>query len=147
MTQASGNILLGDLQKRGARMTKTRVAVVELLAEGKPLSASQLLDRLAQMNMKVNKTTVYRELDFLMEHKCVREIDFLNGRKHYEILQNDHHHHLVCNSCSSVSCVEMHGDLEELEKKIQKKHKFVIQSHVLEFFGLCEDCRRGSQTR
>jgi Fe2+ or Zn2+ uptake regulation protein len=33
-----------------------------------------------------------------------------------------------------------HHDLHALEGKIQQTHNFTVQSHVLEFFGLCRKC-------
>ena len=124
-------------------MTKVRRAVLEILCKSKvPLAASELIAGLARRALEVNKTTVYRELDFMLDQKIIREIDLLDGRKRYEVLgEHDHHHHMICTQCKSIKCVEMANDLDVLEAEIFSKFKFRVTSHTLEFFGLCSKCR------
>lgn len=140
---ASSEQLIEALRTKGFRITKIRQAMIEaLVAARQPVSAPQLLEQVSEKHPSVNKTTIYRELDFLADNKILSEIDILDGMKRYEILHpNHHHHHLVCTSCRDIQCVEVpHHDLHALEGKIQQTHKFTVQSHVLEFFGLCEKC-------
>ena len=141
--KSSAKQLIDALRTKGFRITKIRQAMIEtLVAANQPISAPQLLSQVAQQHPSVNKTTIYRELDFLADNKILSEIDILDGMKRYEILHpNHHHHHLVCTSCRDIQCVEVpHHDLHALEGKIQESHKFTVQSHVLEFFGLCQKC-------
>ena len=123
-------------------MTKTREAIVEIFALATtPISAAEVIETLGVKKLAVNKTTVYRELDFLEEQGIVREIDLLEGQKRYELHQPDHHHHhLVCRKCSNILCIDLPQDLDQLEARIAKQHKFKIEHHVLEFFGLCSKC-------
>lgn len=140
---ASAEQLIDALRLKGFRITKIRQAMIEaLVAANQPISAPQLLERVAEHHPSVNKTTIYRELDFLADNEVLSEIDILDGMKRYEILHpNHHHHHLVCTSCRDIQCVEVpHHDLHALEGSIQKTHNFTVQSHVLEFFGLCAKC-------
>ena len=62
------------------------------------------------------------------------------GIDYYEI-QQDHHHHLVCVSCNSISKVEIGNHLEKQEKQIAKQNKFNIIHHSLEFYGYCQKCQ------
>lgn len=135
--------VLKSLKQKGSRITKVRKALIEILAATKtPLSVPELLPLLETQDLPVNKTTVYRELDFLLEEKVVIELDLLDGAKRYEILHPDHHHHhLVCTDCGAIECVEMHHDLDEIESRIASSHKFKVTSHLLEFFGLCSKCQ------
>jgi Fe2+ or Zn2+ uptake regulation protein len=140
---SSAEQLIEALRTKGFRITKIRQSMIEaLVAARQPISAPQLLEQVAQQHPSVNKTTIYRELDFLADNKILSEIDILDGMKRYEILHPDHHHHhLVCTSCKDIQCVEVpHHDLHALEGSIQKTHNFTVQSHVLEFFGLCAKC-------
>jgi Fe2+ or Zn2+ uptake regulation protein len=143
LENASSEQLIDALRTKGFRITKIRQAMIEALAAARqPVSAPQLLEQVSAKHPSVNKTTIYRELDFLADNKILSEIDILDGMKRYEILHpNHHHHHLVCTSCRDIQCVEVpHHDLHVLEGKIQQTHKFTVQSHVLEFFGLCSKC-------
>lgn len=134
--------VITSLKEQGFRITKVRKALVELLVTSKtPTSVQELLPKLAAQDLPVNKTTVYRELDFLLENQVIIELDLLDGAKRYEILHpNHHHHHLVCTGCGNIECVEMHHDLDEIEARIATSHQFKVSSHVLEFFGLCSKC-------
>lgn len=130
------------LKNSGHRLTNTRKATLAIFASTKhPLSAQEIITELESRKLKVNKTTVYRELDFLLAQKLIRELDLMEGKKRYEIVtKDDHHHHLICRLCSLIQCVEMPGDLSRIEKQILKEHKFIVQDHILEFFGVCENC-------
>ena len=56
----------------------------------------------------VNKTTICRELDFLMGKGLIKEIEFGEGKKRYEIDSgSDHHHHLICLNCKKVEDVDL----------------------------------------
>lgn len=134
--------ILEGLRADGQRLTKVRRLVLSIFSElTTPLSVPELLKLLKQEGLSVNKTTVYRELDFLIDNQLVTEIDLLDGLKRYELsVGQEHHHHLVCRSCRSIQCVGMDNDLDSLERKIKKQHGFRVESHVLEFFGLCKAC-------
>ena len=135
--------ILENLKGRGHRMTKVRKAVLEILCKSKvPLPAQELITGLKRKSLPVNKTTVYREIDFLLAEKVLREVDLLDGKKRYEVLlENDHHHHMICTQCQSIQCIEMAHDLDELEHNLLCKFNFKVTSHSLEFFGLCDKCR------
>lgn len=135
--------VLEKLRASKSRITKTRSAVVEIIYSAKsPISVPELLGKLEKRGISVNKTTAYRELAFLIEQKFVREIDLLEGLKRYEAFAHDCHHHLVCTKCGAITCFHLHhARLEPLEKDIRKSLGFEVQTHTLEFFGICKDCR------
>lgn len=135
--------ILTTLKEQGARMTSVRKSMIDIFTRiHEPLTAVQILDELKTYTLKVNKTTVYRELNFLLEGKIITAVSFDGDQKHYELV-TDHHHHLVCQNCRSVEEVEF-SEIEELlskvEKKLQQKNKFSKILHSLEFFGLCKKC-------
>ncbi len=134
---------IDKFRSEGFRLTKARRALLELFEASKvPLSAAEIMRDLSTKGVVINKTTVYREFDFLVSQGAIREIDLLDGSKRYEkIVEDDHHHHLVCTKCRQIVCLELPEDFEKLEKHIQRKHKFKVTSHVLEFFGLCTSCQ------
>ncbi len=101
-----------------------------------PADVSELVKK-----MHVNKTTVYRQLEKLVQSGAVQELEFGDGKKRYEAARDGHHHHLVCNNCHAVTCFELDNDLQDLEKKIRFKKGFKVMNHNLEFFGLCAKCR------
>lgn len=113
--------------------TRIRQELLHLLASSKqPLSVPQLIK-----NISANKTSLYRQLESLQKNKLVLETDFGDGKKHYELSSLGHHHHLICNSCGHIE------DICFSEKLLlsQIKSPFKIQTHHLEFFGLCANCQ------
>lgn len=123
------------------RSTKQRAAILELL-EGADsfLSAQEMYDALRRRGSKVGLTTVYRNLQMMVE---LGEIDVLrreDGESIYRRCDADaHHHHLVCRSCGFT--VELANDhLEEWATALAEKHRFSDVTHDLELFGLCRAC-------
>lgn len=139
---SESDLILQNLKEGGFRLTRVRKAVVEAICSSKsPLSAADLSELLDKKEIGANKTTIYREIDFLVEKGIAVELDLMDGRKRYELnSKGGQHHHLVCTKCHDIKCVEMEADLDLIEKKIQQSHQFKIQNQVREFFGICADC-------
>jgi Fe2+ or Zn2+ uptake regulation protein len=79
-------------------------------------------------------------LELLVRMEVVREVDFNEDKKRYEIIdKNNHHHHLVCNNCKTIEDVVLKEN--QLLEAITTKSKFKIDSHNLEFYGLCQNCQ------
>ena len=119
------------------------MAVLEIFSsENQPLSVAEILVSLKQHGISVNKTTVYREMEFLLEKGVVSAVFLDEKHTKYE-LNLGHHHHLVCRECGNIEEIEM-KEIEDLfpliEKKLKRKNKFTNISHTLEFFGICEKC-------
>lgn len=130
------------LSERGCRRTALRTAILEILFErAEPLSVLDLQDQLSHRSHFPNKTTVYRQLETLIEHDVVDAVLVDPKSQHYE-LKKHHHHHFVCESCSEVLDV----DSEEIESAFHRfesqlsKRGFSIQKHELTFFGECAAC-------
>ena len=105
------------------------------------MAETELRSRLLKRGVKVNKTTVYRQLAGLKARGAVREVDFGDGKKRFEANNREHHHHLFCTKCKRVDEVRLSGEFAHLEKAIGRNKKFKIIDHSLEFFGLCANCR------
>lgn len=134
--------ILSELKARGMRMTIVRQLVIRaMLKSNHPVSVALLIETLAKQGKRVNKTTVYREVQALLEAKVIREVNLLDGYLRYELnLNSGHHHHIVCTKCNDIQCVQMDHDLDQIEKRIKRQHGFQVTDHVLEFFGCCASC-------
>ncbi len=132
--------ILQRIRNDGFRLTKVRTAMVKILFdENRPLTSSDIQAQLSTLHVKADRTTVYRELLFLLEHDVVKTVRFADHKIHYEIC-TDHHHHLVCTKCNKVIEIVLGEHLEEQEKEIYKREHFKVISHSLEFYGLCGSC-------
>jgi Fur family ferric uptake transcriptional regulator len=137
------NEVIRLLQGRGHRMTAARRFMIAALCEAlSPLAATDLLKDLDKHKLHSNKTTVYRELNFLAEQNIARSVDFGDSTKRYEIASDHHHHHLICTKCGKVEDVELERDVEEEGVRLGKEKEFTVTSHSLEFFGKCKACQK-----
>ena len=128
------------LRKDGHRITRVRQKLLEIFTQEQlPLSVKELISQLKQGRIEVNKTTVYRELEFLLKQKFVSVVDLSDGAKRFESSDSDHHHHLICDNCGSIEDMPLNDHL--LERELIGKTKFKVQRHALEFFGFCADCQ------
>lgn len=134
-----------NLQRKGFKLTKARTRIIELFLQSKsPISVPEIVSLLNSAGLMVNKTTVYREIEFLSNQKLLRTVDLRERGKRYEFEDNSHHHHLICINCKKMEDFESDNDLREIEDRIQQQHNFSVLQHSLEFYGLCRSCSDGS---
>ncbi|OGH10696.1 MAG: hypothetical protein A3B38_04415 [Candidatus Levybacteria bacterium RIFCSPLOWO2_01_FULL_36_13] len=123
------------------KSTPARIAIADFLSSSAyPVDIGSIIRFLRSKNLKTNKVTVYRTIDFLLQEDLVKRVEFGEGKYRYE-LQKDHHHHLICTNCKKIEDVE--GEyLRDLESKIRNKKGFLVKNHSLEFFGICKQCQQ-----
>ncbi len=124
----------------GSKITKTRSFLIRILTKDHlPVTELELRKKLRALGLAVNKTTVYRELAHLKNRGLVREIDFGDRKKRYELNSNDHHH-LICTKCHQIEEIYLEDDVGSIEKIINQRKNFWVKDHLLEFFGVCNNC-------
>lgn len=126
------------------RTTKQRTIILEILKANKnPIAATQLLTLAQAKYPTLNKTTIYRTLDRLIEEKMVEAILLKGGIVHYEVADGHahHHHHFVCTTCAKVYCLE--GCVGNIEILLPKG--FTMTNHELVLRGVCVDCNKGNK--
>lgn len=96
-----------------------------------------LIDRLPSLNL----TTVYRSLEYLVEHGLISVTDIGIGSPVYEKIHEVPHHHLVCLNCHEIIQIE-HGPIDAFFNSLKEKHKFLIQTNHLVLYGTCLDCQQ-----
>ncbi len=132
---------LAILDAAGLRRTEPRRAVAELIAarEGH-FSAADLAADARRRRLGIGRATIFRALDVLVELHAVERIDLPNGQHAYVACRPDHHHHIVCSGCGRSADVG-DGDLAAVTGGIERATGFVIDTHRLELYGRCPDCR------
>ncbi|MFW6139506.1 MAG: Fur family transcriptional regulator [Spirochaetota bacterium] len=136
----------------GYRLTMPREAILETLTStDKHLSAEDIYMVVHKKHPAIGLTTVYRTLDILVQMGIIFKFDFGDGRTRYELSEHfskkKHHHHLICTRCKRI--VDYSDFLEDelelinkTEKQLSQKYNFNILGHMIQFYGLCEDCRK-----
>ena len=141
----------GRFKGCGSRMTVPRQAIMDVLsATDKHLSAEDVYMEVYKKYPNVGLTTVYRTLEILTQMGMVAKFDFGDGRSRYEPVEGSgkgHHHHLICTNCNRIiEYTEFIDDdiecLKRAEKGLAKKYDFDIKSHIIQFYGLCDKCKK-----
>ncbi|MFK7800040.1 MAG: Fur family transcriptional regulator [Anaerolineae bacterium] len=130
------------LAEQGHRPTTARHEVIEaLLTSAGHQTADGLFEQMRAAGSKVGRMTVFRTLDLLAEIGIVRPTYQGSGAAHFVLLEEGHHHHLVCMQCSkTVEFLDCSiGD--SLCQQLASRFKFKIEGHLLEIYGLCETCQ------
>jgi Fur family ferric uptake transcriptional regulator len=128
------------LQAAGYRLTAPRRAVIQVLeSDNGHLSPAEVLRRGQRIHPKLSRATVYRTLEVLTSMGLMRPL-FLGERGSQVTCVEGGHHHLLCLSCGRT----IHFDdclVQQVEELIATRVGFDIKSHLLEFYGVCRDCR------
>ena len=137
--------MLKRLEDEGLRLTGQRQRVVEAIAaKAGAFNPEALYDELRPAGL--GRATVYRALELLERLGMLARIH-LDGCHGFTVCDEGHHHHLVCRSCGKVAAVDA-ADVEAAIQALAQKSDFRVDTHTLEFAGLCQACqgagRRGA---
>lgn len=127
-----------DLRKAGLKVTLPRVKILELLenAPDHHMSAEDVYRALLDQNEDVGLATVYRVLTQFEAAGIVERHHFDNNLSVFEIVQDDHHDHIVCQKCGRV--VEFSNEIIEREQHVVAASLgFELTGHALNLYGLC----------
>lgn len=140
---------LAILKENGYSSTKPRRLVLELLdTASEALSAYEIRDALAAAGEPVDTVSVYRVIRCLEECHLIHRMMAtgkilkcqLESEDHCTKKQDDHCHHLlICDGCGDVDEIHCVG-IEAVMNKVEKMSRFKINTHNLEFAGLCSKC-------
>jgi Fe2+ or Zn2+ uptake regulation protein len=137
--------IFNQFKEQGLKITKACNALLKILEKNRlPLAEVELRAKLSALGIVVNKTTIYRQLTHLKKINLIREVDFGDGKKRFELNTDDcqrHHHHIICTNCKKVEEIYVNDDVKQIELEISRNKKFKVTSHSLEFFGLCKNCK------
>ena len=129
------------LRTRGLRVTRPRLAVLDVLGEGGHLEVDEIARRVRARIDTVSTQAVYDVLGALSRAGLARRIEPAGSPARFEARTGDNHHHIVCRSCGAVTDVECTvGTAPCLDAS--DTHGFEIDEAEVTFWGLCPDCRR-----
>ena len=84
--------------------------------------------------------TVYRNLNVLVDQGHVRKLPFGSTTDRYDAKTRPHYH-LICEACGVVRDFEM-AQYAGINKRAEALSDFRITRHRIDFFGVCEKCRK-----
>jgi Fur family ferric uptake transcriptional regulator len=131
----------GRLESIGVRSTAQRRTVLSAIEHAPaPFSIDDLLGDVPE----VGRATVFRTIKLLQELDLLCRVPLEDGSVRYQLSLGEHHHHLVCRDCGSVT----EFSDREIDTRIQEQanaNGFSLQGHSVELYGRCRDCSRRSR--
>ena len=124
---------IGKMRGGGYKATPQRRAVLRALVEEQHQSLEEIRARCPEVGL----VTVYRTLDLLGNLGIVRRLDLGDGAR-FELAEN-HHHHMICESCGDIS--EFEECPLDPELLPPGSTAFEVRAHSLEVYGRCVACR------
>jgi Fur family ferric uptake transcriptional regulator len=142
------------IKEAGLRPTKARVAVLATISHARSaLSHSDILS-LLEGNREFDRVTIYRVLDWLVEHGLIHKVltdnrswkfqsniqpnEYKVSKTHTKSFINGHAHaHLQCEHCGALICV--HEFQANIPDKLIKQYQ--ISTIEVNLKGICTQCQ------
>ncbi|QNB46446.1 transcriptional repressor [Thermanaerosceptrum fracticalcis] len=133
------------IKDKGFKLTPARKIIISVFcsSEDKFLNAAEIYDQVRSRNPKINFSTVYRNLEILVESRLIEKLNFADGAKFKLRGPESHLHHMICKSCHKTERLP-YCPLGELEKTLRESTDFLPTEHRIEIYGYCKECRKNS---
>jgi Fur family ferric uptake transcriptional regulator len=135
------------LEASGLESTPRRLQVLEVIGNNNsPLSAQQIFDTL-QRTDNINRVTVYRILDLLVNRELVDRISGGGRSFVYGLAPNDNHPahpHFYCKNCGNLECLNpesLNVDMQSMERTFPG----LIENVEVRVDGVCKNCLRSER--
>lgn len=133
--------IIGNIMAGKYRRSKQRDRILEIVksTDIHP-TASWIYDRLKSEFPHLSLGTIYRNLRILTKQRLVKKIDCGSTFDRFEA-NNQPHYHFICEHCNSVFDLKI-PLMKNLEKQLPGLKNFTIHRHMIEFFGVCGECKK-----
>ncbi|MGI5213270.1 Fur family transcriptional regulator [Plantactinospora sp. CA-290183] len=129
------------LRSRGLRVTRPRLAVLEVLAAGGHLEVEEITQRVRQRLDSVSTQAVYDVLGALSRAGLSRRIEPAGSPARYEARVGDNHHHVVCRGCGEISDIDCAVGAAPCLDPVNA-YGFEVDEAEVTYWGLCPNCQR-----
>jgi Fur family transcriptional regulator, peroxide stress response regulator len=134
--------MLSKLKEKNFRLTPQRLALLKILAgDTSHPTVAQVYEKVKQAFPTTSLATIYKTIILLKEMNEVLELGFPDGSNRYDGKKPFPHPHMICTRCKKIVDPELNS-LSDLYKEMNRKTGYQIETHRLDFFGLCPDCRK-----
>lgn len=133
------------LRQHQYKLTGARKEIIRIFnANDRPLSVQEIHQQLNDTTADL--ASVYRTINLLCDLGVLIRLDFQEKLYRYELSDAfvPHHHHLICKQCGNVANVFEPCLPDDIMKQILQQEGFMVESHILEFYGICKACTHPS---
>ncbi len=104
-------------------------------------SAGMVYDAVHEKYPGISRATVYRILAEAAEEGSIRRLKLRDANDRFDFTLREHHH-ITCKNCGHVADVTIELNNCSLVSKAAPHEGFSVEECHVEFFGLCENCRK-----
>lgn len=121
------------------RYSRQREAIKEyLLSTTSHPTAETVYSHIQEQFPNISLGTVYRNLNFLVEHGEAQRLDMGDEHDHYDGNATPHNH-FYCRHCHHVLDLQM-DSIDHIDLIANAGFDGLIEGHTIYFTGLCPDC-------
>lgn len=131
-----------ELKQVGLKITHPRVTILELLQNSSKnhYKAEDIYNVLREQGDDIGLATIYRVLSQFESAGILIKHNF-EGQAIYELDTGEHHDHLICLKCNSIT--EFYdAEIEKKQFEIAEKYGFTLVEHDMILYGLCKNCQK-----
>jgi Fur family ferric uptake transcriptional regulator len=137
------------LDAMGLGATPNRLRVLEMIgSNSSPIGAQEIFETLSRTT-EINRVTVYRILDLLVEKGLVTRLSGLGRGLVYGLAPSEYHPahpHFQCRSCGALQCLQpasLNMDIREVQRTFPGK----IMDVDIRVSGTCGNCLKTERSR
>ena len=132
--------MIQTLKEYGHRPTPQRLMILSAVRHSDDhVTAAEVMEQVKESYSYIDLSTVYRTLDMLKRMRLVSETDMGSGTYAYEWMEQDRHHHLLCNRCDRIALLDDEF-LGSLGSEIRDSYGFEADMDHIVLFGRCREC-------
>jgi Fur family ferric uptake transcriptional regulator len=143
--QLTENKIKSILRKNHLKLTPQRLAILKIIYQSRDhLTPADIYQRASAEYPGIGLVTTYRTIELLESLNLLCKVYSQENCQNYLLRRPvEHHHHLVCSVCGTVrdftDC-----NLEDIEQKLSMETGFTVNGHLLEFQGICPNCKNNT---
>lgn len=103
-------------------------------------TAEEIYNMVIKEEPKISRSTVYRNINILVENNEIEKINMPNGPDRYDYLHKLHHH-AICEVCSKVFDFYYEFEKEKIAQSVKQQTGVETNVDCITLNGICENCK------
>ena len=102
-------------------------------------TAEDIYQLVIKRNPQISKSTVYRNINILVDLGKIQKISLSTGPDRYDYLYKKHYH-AICDKCGEVYDFYYDFDMNQISDELHKE-EIKMDVSKIEIHGICENCK------
>ena len=121
--------------------SKQREAILDVMKENLTHpTAEEIYNLVVKKEPQISKSTVYRNINILVELGAIRQLNMTVGPDRYDYLYKEHPH-AICVKCGNIFDFYDVFNKDEISKELLKQIGNDMDINSITIYGICEDCK------